>query len=803
MTLKRALFALLLLILVGLIAVWGLLRASLPATGHQTLPGITDPTFIHYDQWQRPHVSATNLHNALRAEGWLHASHRLWQMELLRRAGSGRMAALLGQELIETDKLLWRFGVPQLAQRLKDNASGKTLAAIDAYLQGVNAAVTAYSLPPPEFLLLQHTPTAWTVEDVFAVGALLAFESANNADNELLRLALANTLPSNRLGLFFEDLSDQPDFPFIFPDEVQNAASNALPGPHHSKANAAPDSLAAALDPLDHARQPLMPRLSFGSNGWVVGAARSQTGHALFAFDSHDRLGLPNLFYEVHLVFDAGSIHGWSVPGLPGVINGYNDTIAWGFTNIGDSQDLFIETRGAEAHSFIEDGETYTAQTESLRLNVRGDSPVTFEVVHTRNGPLIHEEPPISVAWTVHAERKPSLDALLELNLAQSWQAFNESADRHLAPVLNATFADNAGNIGFRTVGRLPQRAQGTGLTPLPASAANRWRGLVEPGQMPRLYNPPAGFIAAANARIAPSGSVPLVSADNAAAYRMRRLHDALNGSTKLGAEQMQVLQRDWLDPQASLLLPDMLAELEGSNALSAERRILEVWLDSPIAAPNSAAALLFQQWYLHLAKAIFEPALDADLYERLLGRSYMLNAALDTLLRTDRHRGWWPAPRPQVLADSLAAAARSLKESLGQRNSWRLDRLQSVRLEHELSRAVPALSWLLARGPQPWGGSPATVGRASYSYRKPFQVSKAATVRSVGVMRADPVFSAVMPGGQSGHPLSQHYDDQFSHWLAGELLLIEPPETRPADVSFLPTSWPETQPEPAQPQTP
>ncbi|MEE4191589.1 MAG: penicillin acylase family protein [Halieaceae bacterium] len=770
-TLTRLVVALLLLAALLAAAAWWALRASLPATeGFVNIPGLSRPVDLQYDRWQRPNVHAASLADALSAEGWLHASHRLWQMELYRRAGSGRMAELLGRDLLETDEQLWRFGVPQLAKSLQDNASPQLLALIGAYLRGINAAIESARLPPPEFLLLRHQPAPWTPADVFAVGALMAFQSSNNAEQEILRLAIESSVGPARASLFLEDLSEREDFPFV----LQGTPAAGV-APQSASPGTSADWLAAlsALDATDPRHQPLMPRLGFGSNGWVLAPERSETGHALFAFDSHDALGLPNLFYEVQLFFDGGRrLGGWSAPGLPGVINGFNESIAWGFTNIGDSQDLFLEREVPGRPGVFMDGDTaYAATVRTITVPVRDAPDHSFEVLSTRNGPLIHTQPPLSLRWTAHDIGELGLDGLLAFNLARNWTSFNAALDRHAGPVLNATYADVAGNIGFRTAGLLPQRSRGDGLRPLPADATTAWRGIVPAADMPRLLNPATGYIAAANARVNPPGSYPLVSAENAAPYRAARLQQVLGQERRFTSADMQALQMDWHDGQAALVLPGMLAAVAGREELGDAHALLSAWLAAPVASADSGAALLFQAWYLELADALFRPVLGEELYRRLLGKNYMVNFALDTLLLTDRHAEWWPAQKSTVLATSLAITLRRLEAGLGPMKDWRLDARQRVGLRHELSKAVPELALLLAVAPLPWGGSPAAVGRANYSYRRPFEVIHGATVRAVGEMAPAPIFQSVIPAGQSGHPLSPHYADQFPAWMAGDLL--------------------------------
>ena len=760
---------------------WIGLRMSLPPEASEmSVPGLAAPAQLRYDPWQRPFVEAENLSDALAIQGWLHASHRLWQMELFRRAGQGRMAELLGESLLSTDKELWRAGVPQLARKLEANAGTETLALVDSYLQGVNEGIAAYRLAPPEFILLGADLPRWHRRDVFALGALMAFQSANNADNELLRLALASKLDQAHMAAFLTDDSGAGGYPFVLPPA------------------ASADKLAAVLDRrslTDPAFNPLMPRLGFGSNGWVVGSDRSASGAPLFAFDSHDELGVPNLFYEVHLFWASGrQLRGWSVPGLPGVINGFNENIAWGFTNIGDTQDLFVETRSSsDPLQFKWGDEWYHARVETIEIPVKGQAPAQLEIVHTRHGPLISDTPPVSLAWTVHRTPEPSLDSMLAFNLAGDWSSFTAALDAFPAPTLNATYADVHGTIGFRTGGVLPLRGAGQGLVPRDgANPANAWRGLVPAAENPERTNPPSGFLAAANARVNAGGDGPLVSADNAAPYRIARIQQVLSEDKAFSPQDMQQLQVDWFDGQAASLLPAMLKEvgtIRGDASTETAVALLKEWGTAPVAARDSAAALIFQQWYLALAREVFGDRLD-KLYPRLERRAYLLNHALDHLLLQDADSPWWRDQRKEILAEALRSALQSIASEQGDDPAtWRLDRQQHVAMQHELGKAVPELSWLFDAENRPWGGSTATVGRARYSYTTPYRVNAAATVRVIAEMTPVPSVAAVIPGGQSGHPLSDHYLDQYPAWLAGELLPLaaEPGAVNTATIQFLP----------------
>ncbi len=756
---RRAVLALGALVVLAAVAGFAGVRASLPGrSGDLELPGLDAPVTIVFDPRARPFVRAGGVGDALFAQGFLHARERLFQMELIRRAGRGRLAEALGPGLLDTDRELWRSGVPQLAERIERNASRATRDRVGRYVAGVNAALERMAIRPPSLLMAGVPVRPWEPRDVYGVGAMTAFDSANNADNELLRLALAQALDDEAFTAFVPDEAGVPAFPYVIP-----------PG--------STLGLLSRRDALDAVRQPLLPSLSLGSNGWAVSGKRSHSGAALFAFDSHDALSLPNLLYEVHLFFGSeGQIRGFSVPGLPGVVNGFNGRIAWGFTNIGDSQDLYVETRDpADPTRFLGPDGFESARVERVEIPVRGrPEPERLEILHTRHGPLVSEDPPISMAWIGHRVEGLRIDPLFELNLARDRVEAFDALDRLAAPSANATYADVSGAIAVRTVGALPVRGRAEGLWPLPAHEPDVvWKGVLPARELPRSVDPESGFVAAANARVSPPGLGPLVSADNAPGYRMARIVDVLSSKPVHAPADMRALQGDWHNEQAARLLAVLLPELGAESMGPAERaahHALERWLEDPISDPEQAAPLVFERFYVALARTLFAEHLGGPLFERLLRRNYVLNHALDgLLLDAATESPWWRGDRPARVREAFAAAVAGLRDEAGADPAgWNWGDHHRVTLRHELAKAVPLLGAWLDRGPFRWGGGHATVGRARYRYDRPEQVTGAATVRLVIEMTEPMQIWSIIPGGQSGHPADPHYGDQIADWLAG-----------------------------------
>ncbi len=739
------------------------LNRALPDDVSEVVSSVSAPVKISYDQLARPYVRAATLADALHAQGWLHARERLFQMEMFRRAGSGRLAEALGASMLPTDVEMWRAGVPRLAAMLEANASPATRALIEAYIEGVNRALADTAHMPLEIRLTGIEVAPWEPADVFAMGALMAFQSARNYRNELLRLALLQHLGVDA-GIFIGQ-RQTADFPYVI------------------------GSLATVLERTDRTlalTQPMLLAPSLGSNGWVVAPRRTESGHALFAFDSHDGFSMPNLTYEVHLFFgDNGQIRGTSVPGLPGVINGYNEFMAWGFTNIGDSQDLFIETREpGYPLRFKRDDAWYTAEVEHVRIPVSGAEDYELDIVITANGRLINDDPAIALRWSALEVGELGLDGLFALNRATSYAEFSEAMDNFAAPSANATYADIEGRIAVRTTGKLPVRGAGQGLLPLPGgSSGNAWQGLIEAPEMPRDTNPERGYLVAANARV--HDKPPLISADNSPGYRARRLHALLAADASFNARDMQTMQVDWRNAQAEQLLPNLLAWVDTVSLDDRSRRaheILSAWVKVPDDRPDSPAPLLYAAWYQALAETLFVDHLPADLYDRLLRSSYVLNHAIDRLVFVDTQSSWWDEDREAMITQSLKKAVANLTADL---DSLRWDTFHGVHFKHELS-GIPLLGSYLSSGPHPYGGGNATVGRARYNHARPYTATGGATTRLVLEM-SDPIQAwSIMPGGQSGHPLSPHYDDQTVLWLQGGL---EPIATNPEALGAVRTT--------------
>jgi len=779
-----AIAILLALIVIGFVFVYSTLRASLPQTdGTMEVEGIEDPITIYRDELGRPHIYALNMSDLFFGQGFAHAQDRLWQMELHRRAGEGRISEIIGRSELDTDILLRTAGLPRVGQLLMNNSTPATVSILGSYAEGVNAYLDSMNRVPPEFILLGFEPEPWTVDQVFGVAALMAFDSASNYQNELFRLSLQEELPQ----LLYEEL-----IPPAYPDNDVPAVWTE----EKMAINIDGKELLGMYSRLDLTSSNYYPSLGLGSSGWCVAPGRSESGNALFAFDSHDSLSMPSLYYENRLVIEGElDLYGWSVPGMAAMIDGFNRYIAWGLTNTGDTQDLYIEERHPEdPHMFLYDDEWYEAEVIIDSINVSGqDEPEEIEIITTRNGPLISEEPAISLAWTaLHSDE--GFDALLEINLAENWDEFRDAVKKFTMPSTNFTYADVDGNIASRTAGLLPIRSQGIGVVSMPGwDSAYAWEGFIPMDEMPEVFNPGDEYVAAANALIAREDYPYIISVDNAPGYRIKRIVQYLDNNNLHTLEDMKELQTDWYNAHAEKRLPSLLSILEANQELFNEQEtagmeILIEWVDKPINAMDEAGPAIFESFYLHLVRNVFGEEMGDELFENFLRRNYVVYEVVERLW--DQGEGEWFKGNSleNLILASYSETISELVSKLGDDpHNWRWDQLQTIHFRHDVGSELGPLSGIYNRGPFPMGGGHTTVGRAGHRLQNPFDVSHVATIRVVAEMGNPIEAYGVIPIGQSGHPLSKHYDDQIEAWMEKEYYPVYHQEVPPqADTLVL-----------------
>jgi penicillin amidase len=787
---------LVLLALAGGGLIW-FLRRSLPQTqGTVRLAGLQSQAKVLRDRWGVPHIYAESVEDLFFVQGYVHAQDRLWQMELQRRAGSGRLSEVIGEAMLEVDRFFRVVGLNRAAEAelaTMDASTGRVLA---SYASGINAYLdTQQGRLPIEFSLLRFQPEPWQPVDALYLAKMMAWSLGCNWASELLRARLAVKLGADKAA----DL--EPPFPADNPAIVHGPgiAEGATPPPNGWGSKALHDAL-ELVERLFVNNSPIPPSAAppgvglaaGGSNQWVVAGSLSATGQPLLANDTHLQLSMPAGWYENHLVGGGYNVIGVSFPGAPGVIVGHNEYCAWGLTTAWqDAQDLYVEKLNPDnPHQYEYKGEWLDAKVVHEQIHVKGwQAPELQEVVLTRHGPIISglvgEETPLALRWLA-LEPSDLLGSVLRYDRAHNWQEFRAALGHWSTPAHNFVYADVEGNIGYLQAGWVPIRGQGYGLAPIPGwTGEYEWQGYLPLDNLPQAYTPESGWLATANHLVVDADYPYFISADLENPCRARRVVDLITSKDTFTANDFARFQRDTYSAQAERFVQHLLAvEPETSE----ERRALD-YLDSWNAHldVDSVAASIYQVVRLRTLHLVFDAHLEevADAYVGLDTLSPMSETSpyhgrsivrLLALLQGEGDDSWLRDPatghertRQSVLHQALRETLELLKAELGpEMERWTWGRLNRVHFAHPVG-AVKPLHLLFNRGPYPAGGDQDTLLRAIGKPQFPFEpVAVGDALRFIADLSDWEQCRIVIPGGQSGHVSSRHYADLIPLWREG-----------------------------------
>ena len=818
-----------LLLVVALLAAGGYvyLRRSLPQIdGAVTVAGLTGPIEIIRDADAIPHVFAANKGDAFFGLGYVHAQDRLWQMELQRRIGHGRLSEVLGAAAIPQDRFLRTVGFGRAAKSAWASTPEWAKQQINAYVAGVNGFISTHHGAglPPEFTLLRFEPEPWSGVDVIVWVKMMAWDLSANYAFELLRHDLAQAVGNERMAQLMPPypstgLSIMPGRPG---DAVESsggktaAASNDqhyppqapyppsdLPYPPHLPHQPWSAAFASALSSGDAAIRDFLVGggrgEGLGSNNWVVDGTLSASGKPLLANDPHLSARLPSTWYLAHVAGGDFEMIGATLPGAPAVALGRNRYIAWGATNVAaDVEDLYVEKLNpAGTHAeFRGAEEPLTIIPETIV--VKGAAPVRVDVRVTRHGPLVSDainannaalttEPkppvlePLAFRWTALDADDSTVPSFLKLNEARDWNGFTAALRDFVTPSQNFVYADVDGHIGYYAPGRIPIRASGDGSIPADGRTGNaEWTGWIPFDELPHLYDPPEHFIITANHRPAPPTYPYLLGLEWPEPYRAQRIHELLQTAVDDGRRRGKGLtpddfariQADTLSLHARALVPLLLGRVRPeAGAQQQAVTLLKQWDGNSTA--DSAAAAIFGAWFHHLAPALAGDDLGKLLVDRYSERfTFVTRFARRTVTANDA--SWCDdktTPAAETCDDTVTAALRAALADLTQRlggdiSLWRWDGVHRAIFPHQGLDAVKALRPILSRS-VPNGGDWSTVNVAPAAAEAPYDQKQLPGYREIVDLSPANDSRFLDAVGESGHFLSRHYDDFLGDWRA------------------------------------
>jgi penicillin G amidase len=744
-------------------------RGSLPQLdGSLDGQGVSAQVDIQRDQRGIPHITAQNWPDAAYALGFVHGQDRLWQLEMNRRVGQGRLAELLGEAALETDIFLRTLGLYRRAQADVALLDPETRAFAERYAAGVNAAVAARRGPlPPEFLMLRTGFAPWTVADSLVWLKLMSLDLGYQWRAEINRLQLLTRLTPDQL---WQMLPPYPgDAPLPLPDLATLAPD--LPG----KVGA------AAAPPPPEAK---------GSNNWVLAGGRTVSGKPLLANDPHLNLTAPSIWYLVHLNVAGEPVVGASLPSLPFVVLGRTSRTAWGFTNTGpDVQDLIIER--------LASGVTSRSET----IAVSGSKSVTITVRETANGPILSDALPklapilgkdhgLALRWTALEPGDTTLTAGRLLMRARDWPAAKAALSLFRSPQQNIVYADVDGNIGFIAAGKVPIRKPENrthGLMPVPGWTGEAdWIGSIPFEQLPQSFNPASGYVATANSRITAPGYPYVITNDLELPDRKNRIDAMIEAKPRHDMASMMAMQAD-LASQPLMALRDALLAQPG---LPVQHKVildgLRRW--NGVVSGDRWEPAVLHAWNKALVTRLTQDDLGPLFKDMLRLRQPFVTATLRGAPGSER---WCDDQGTQVAETCPAQTARALDDALAELGKayghadvtrWRWDALHHAVNAHRPFDNVPVLRRLFSLR-VPRGGASSTVDVAHPTLRgeRPYDAELAASYRAVYDLSDLDASLYVIPTGQSGNPLSPFYADQMPLWAQNSYFTIP---TAPAEVA-------------------
>jgi penicillin amidase len=770
-----------------------LTRRPVPAKhGTVRLCGLHEAVEIITDRYGIPHIYAKHEDDLYFAQGYVHAQDRLWQMELNRRIGAGRLSEIFGPVALDTDRFSRRLGLHRVAAEQAKQLSDHDQRILQAYANGINMFITTNSHKmPAEFVLLHITPEPWEPAHTIQWGKVQGWSLSGNWQTELIRARLIAKLGVERaikLEAGYDALH-----PLIIPPGVKYDGVNA-----------------DLLEQYKHIQELTGFGVMGGSNNWVVDGTMTETGAPMLCNDPHLGQTAPSIWYECHLVAGDIDVTGVGFPGSPGIIIGHNQHIAWGVTNaVSDIEDLYIEKFNPDDPSQYEfRGQWENAQVIHEEIHVKGwDTPVIEEVRITRHGPIITATPqsdntsqlptaertpttpelPMALRWPAFEQFKLTA-AVHKLNCATNWEQFREALRDWDVPPQNFVYADCAGNIGYIMAGAIPIRARRLAILPSPGwTGEYEWTGLIPFDELPQMYNPEQHFIVTANNRVVGDAYPYYITHEWLNGYRAQRICDLLTSKGKLTLSDMAAIQADQYSIPATKIVPSLLA-LEANTPLKrAVQEILHSW--DYVLAPDSIGATIYTTFLRTLTHIVFEIVLGDD---RSLAESYLgigantlasvngyasRNIPLLIRLLKEHDDNWFadsvipngPTSWDIALERAFDATIEDCQQRLGNNIlHWQYGLIHKMTFRHPLG-TVKSLESAFNRGPFPIGGDSDTVNMGNTVPTNPEDVIAIASYRQIiDLSNLNHSLSIHVPG-QSGHPGSSHYDDFIQLWQKTE----------------------------------
>ena len=744
-------------------------------------PGLTAPVTVRRDERGIPYIEAASEEDAMFAQGYITASDRLWQMDLLRRTARGELAEILGRTALEEDKGHRTLGFALIAEKSALHLPKQLRMVLSAYARGVNAYISNCedgSLPT-EFKILKYRPREWRVTDSLVIGKLFAEMLSMTWTQDIMRATFNDVSPEMRERLLIE--TSPLDIVLVGRDYPKSKRLTALPSVSGDLDVERQIALLRSVTAVEQTMRESMMRVGLyaehlaASNSWVVSGRHTSTGKPLLANDPHLHMSAPSIWHMVHLATPDLRVAGVTAPGVPGVVIGHNRWIAWGMTNLSaDTQDVYIETFDPARPDHYKAAEGWQkAELRREEIKVRKsmvDSSIetyNHEVTTTRHGPVVLDAggKRYSLKWESLDPLNIELGGFYELNRARNWKEFCAALSHYRGPAQNFVYADIYGHIGYYGAGKIPIRKTGYGDLPYNGEGdTGEWTGFIPFDQLPRLYDPPSGIIVTANNRVVGHSYPYLITKAWISPHRARRILDMLRAKSKLTMDDFRMIQGDVYSMSGVTFAQGVVKIVQGSadrerdESYKKTLRLFMTW-DGKVTSGSQVTPRLWALRTVFINRIL----------TFVIGRDRMLKfrwGNQDTLidqLITEQPASWLPPEfknYQEFLRDCHVEAHKILTKLLGPDESqWMWGERFFVYFPHPLSFA-PFVGGQFKIAPFPQDGHGPSVGATP-------NVGGAVSMRFIADLSDWDRSQQGLPLGISGDPASAHWKDQLEDWKA------------------------------------
>ncbi len=826
-----AILAILVAVVLVAVAVLGVVTVRKPfpdREGTAQLTGLGADVTVLRDDYGIPQVYAETAEDLFMAQGYVHAQDRFFEMDFRRHVTAGRLAELVGEAALETDKFVRTMGWRRVAEQELARLAPATRRYLEAYARGVNAYIgdreaSALSL---EYSVLSlrgsaYEPEPWTPTDSLAWLKAMAWDLRSNMSDEIERVLATEKLSRAQVDTLY------PGFPFRRHDPIvtqgnvvdgtfdqssgerRNADTDraadvpeATPTDGEETEDVALRDLLGSMQGVADVAKGLPTLLGFGdgigSNAWAISGERSATGEPILANDPHLAPSMPGIWHQMGLhcrkvddecPFD---VAGFTFSGMPGVVVGHNADIAWGVTTMyPDVTDLYIEQ--IQGDRYLYDGRWLPLVTREETFEVAGGKSETVTVRETQHGPLLSDVDDtlsdvgeragggstygVSLQWTALTPGR-TMDAVFGIDKAHDWASFRKAARLFAVPSQNLVYADTEGNIGYQAPGQVPIRKRGDGTWPVPGwDPSYGWKGFIPYEELPSVLNPAEGYVVTANQQVIGRQYPYLIGTGQAAGYRSQRIIELLQGSSKLSVADMTRIQNDTHNGQARTLLPHLLEIDLGSGYYADGQELLRAW-SSQDQDRDSAAAAYFAAVWRNLLARTFHDDLPQEVWPAGGERWFEVVRRLLNSPDSD----WWDDRTTKSVRetrdDVLRTAMRDARDEMTRRQSldpdrWSWGNVHQLTLENQTlgTSGITLVEKLFNRGPYGLGGGSGIVDATGWDAAEGYEVTAVPSMRMVVDLSDLDKSRWINLTGVSGHPFHRNYTDQTKLWVDGKTL--------------------------------